>query len=155
MAHLLCRSALAILLLLAAGHGWADSAAAAPAGMLKRVIGEVLVLRANGATAAAAGQTVRQGDLIRTGPTGSVSVTLTDDTVLSAGPNSELEITRYGFDGTTHQGGMLLSIWRGAVAVVTGLLARQAPEQVKLQTRNIQLGVRGTEFIVDAGEGSR
>jgi hypothetical protein len=95
---------------------------------------------------------VRVGDRLKTGANGSVAVTLSDDTVLSAGPNSELEITSYSFHPTTHDGGMLLSVWRGTVAVVTGLLAKQAPEKVNLQTRSLQLGVRGTEFIVDAGQ---
>jgi hypothetical protein len=36
------------------------------------------------------------------------------------------------------------------VAVVTGLIGRKAPEKVRFQTRTVVLGVRGTEFILDA-----
>lgn len=152
MAPHLVRSALVVLLTVFGISAGADNGGAAHAGMLKRVIGEVMLQRGGSLWAAAAGQPVHTGDLVRTGPNGSVAITLTDDTTLSAGPNSALEIAQYQFNATTHEGGMLLSVWRGAVAIVTGLLARQAPEKVNIQTRAIMLGVRGTEFIIDAGE---
>ena len=42
---------------------------------------------------------------------------------------------------------------RGTLSVVTGLIGKKAPENVKVQTRTVVLGVRGTEFIVDASTG--
>lgn len=123
------------------------------AGVVKRVSGEVQVVRGAAAQPALVGQGLQVGDVIRTGPNGSASVTLSDDTLISAGPKSEVVITDYSFNSTTHDGGLLLSLWRGTVSMVTGLLARKAPEKVNVQTRTVVLGVRGTEFVVDAGDG--
>lgn len=124
-----------------------------PAGVIKRLEGDVVLQRGDQPLRPTLGQAVQVGDLVRTGRDGTAAITLADDTLLSAGPNSALAITEFSFNPTTHEGGMLLSVWRGAVAVVTGLLAKKAPEKVNVQTRTVVLGVRGTEFIVDAGEG--
>ena len=98
---------------------------------------------------ALAGQTLQVEDIVRTGGGSSASLTLSDDSLLSLGPNSELAISEFRFDSTTHDGGMRLSLWRGAMSLVTGWLAREAPAGVNVRTRTVLLGVRGTEFIVD------
>jgi hypothetical protein len=125
--------------------------------VVKRSAGSVMLLRGGVAPglALAVGQPVRVGDVVRTGGDGRVGITLTDDTLLAAGPNSELVLSEFAFNATTQEGGMLVSLWRGTLAMVTGLLAKRAPEKVNVQTRTVVLGVRGTEFIVDAGEGAQ
>ncbi len=90
------------------------------------------------------------GDTIRTGPDGAVGITLADDTLLTIGADSELVLSAYSFDSTTQDGNLLASLWRGTLAVVTGLIGKKTPENVRVQTRTVVLGVRGTEFIVDA-----
>ena len=129
--------------------------ATATAGTVKRVVGTVTLERAGTGTPVAAGAAVQVGDTLRTGADGAVGITLIDDTLLTLGADSELVLTDYSFDSTTHDGGMLASVWRGTVAVVTGLISKKSPEKVRVQTRTVVLGVRGTEFIVDAGKGAR
>lgn len=131
----------------------AAQAPTTPAGLVKRSTGQVTLLRAGQSEPAQPGLTVRMGDTLRTGPDSSVGITLSDDTLLTAGPNSELVITTYAFNPTNQEGSLLASLWRGTLSMVTGLIGKMAPEQVKVQTRTVVLGVRGTEFIVDAGEG--
>lgn len=133
----------------------AGAAEAALAGTVKRLVGSATVVRGTVAQPLLSGATLQVGDLVRTGPASGVSITLADDTLLTAGPSSELQITQFSFNSTTHEGGMLLSLWRGTLSVVTGLLARKAPEKVNVQTRTVVLGVRGTEFIVETGEVAR
>lgn len=147
------------------GAAWAQAAPAlaptaarastAPAGLVKRSAGTVTLSRAGQSQPAQAGAAVLTGDILRTGPDGAVGITLSDDTLLTAGPNSELVITAYAFNPTTQEGSLLASLWRGTLSMVTGLIGKKSPEQVKVQTRTVVLGVRGTEFIVDAGEGSK
>jgi hypothetical protein len=131
------------------------TAPAATAGTVKRVIGAVTLERAGTGAPVAAGVAVQVGDTLRTGADGAVGITLVDDTLLTLGADSELVLSDYSFDSTTHDGGMLASLWRGTVAVVTGLIGKKAPEKVRVQTRTVVLGVRGTEFIVDAGKVAR
>ncbi len=128
------------------------TSAPTPAGMVKRVAGAVTLERAGTGAPLAAGATVQVGDTLRTGADGAVGITLADDTLLTLGADSELVLSEYNFDSTTHDGGMLASLWRGTVAVVTGLIGKKTPEKMRVQTRTVVLGVRGTEFIVDAGK---
>ena len=73
---------------------------------------------------------------------------MTDNSLLSAGPNSLLVLDRYEFDSTTNQGRFDASLRRGTLAVVSGRLARQSPDAMTLRTPSAILGVRGTEFAV-------
>ena len=98
----------------------ASPAAATPAGTVKRLAGTATLERAGNRTPLAVGATVQVGDTLRTGAAGAVGITLTDDTLLTLGADSELVLGTYSFDSTTHDGGMLASLWRGTLAVVTG-----------------------------------
>jgi hypothetical protein len=124
--------------------------AASPAGVVKRITGAVSLQRAGQLLSAPPGTVVMVGDTLRTGADGSAGITLADDTLMTTGPNSELVISGFAFDPTTQDGKLLASLWRGTLHMVTGLVGKKAPEQVKVQTRTVVLGVRGTEFIVDA-----
>lgn len=130
------------------------AAAGQRVGLVKSVQGEVRLLRADRSQEAKAGDAVLLGDMVRTGPASYAGITLTDDTLLAVGPGSELVISQYRFDPITQDGSLLASLWRGTLSVVTGLIAKKSPEQVKVQTRTVVMGVRGTEFIVDASQGT-
>ena len=119
------------------------------AGIVKRSQGEVSIERAGHRLPAAAGVAVLTGDTVRTGPASAAGITLRDDTLMTLGPDSELVISSFAFDATTHDGKLLTSLWRGTLHLVTGLIAKKSPEQVNVQTRTVVLGARGTEFIVE------
>lgn len=142
-----------LLLCLGASGGARAADPMAKAGVVKHVSGAVTLQRGASASPQAVrlGQAVLVGDVIRTAANGMTAVTLMDDTMLTAGPNSELVLSEFSFDTTTQDGGMLISLWRGTLAVISGLIAGKTPEKVNVQTRTVVLGVRGTEFIVDAG----
>lgn len=135
----------------AADDGRGTPPLARPAGMLKSVKGGVSVLRQGRALeGVAAGLVLHPGDVIRTRADGTAGITLNDDTLLACGPSSELVIEQLNFDETTHDGHLLLSLWQGTLRVASGLIAKRRPEAVQIRTRSVVLGVRGTEFIVDA-----
>ena len=77
---------------------------------------------------------------------------MTDNSLLSAGPNSVLVLDRYDFDSTTNQGHFDASLKRGTLAVVSGRLAKQSPDAMTLRTPSAILGVRGTEFVVSVDD---
>jgi hypothetical protein len=129
-------------------------AAAEPAGVVKTVKGQVAIERAGVAATASPGAKVHPGDRIVTGADGRVGITLRDNTLLSAGPNSALDLNEYTFDPTTHAGAIDASVRRGTLAVVSGKIAKESPDTVRFRTPNAILGVRGTSFVVDAGPGA-
>jgi hypothetical protein len=124
------------------------------AGVVKIAQGVVTIERAGARSPAVPGARVRSGDRIVTGSDGRIGVTLRDNTLLSAGPNSTLALDQFAFDSTTHAGAIDASVQRGTVAVVSGKIAKQSPEAVRFRTPNAILGVRGTSFVIDAGSGA-
>lgn len=126
-------------------------ATAQEAGHVKVARGAVQIERSGQKLAATVGAPVQAGDVVTTGPDGSVGITFLDNSLLSAGPNSVLAIDRFAFDPTTHQGAFESSLQKGTLAVVSGKLAKASPDAVKVKTPAAVLGVRGTEFLVRTG----
>ena len=73
---------------------------------------------------------------------------MTDNTVMSAGPQSVLALTQYNFDSSNFKGTMLADMRKGTLAVVSGDIARSSPDAMKVRTPTVILGVRGTRFTV-------
>ena len=71
------------------------------------------------------------------------------DDLPAAGPETVLSIEEFSFDATRQDGGLVATLVKGTLKVVSGLLARRAPESVRFRTPTMVLGVRGTEFIID------
>jgi len=117
-------------------------------GQIKTAHGSVQLERAGQKMNVAAGMAVQQADVIVTGADGAVGVTFTDNSLLSAGPNTVLAIDRYAFDSTTHAGQFDASVRKGTLAVVSGNIVKQSPEAMRIHTPASIMGVRGTEFVV-------
>ena len=122
------------------------------AGVVKTSKGNASLERAGKRIAATPGVQLHQGDRIVTGNNGYLGVTLRDDTLLTLGPGSSLSLDGYAFDPKTHEGSFLASLGKGMLSVVTGLIARKQPDQFAVKTRVSTMGVRGTEFIIEANE---
>lgn len=133
--------------------GPAQAADPAPAGRFKHVLGTVALVRGQAAQPAAVGSVVLPGDRIVTGPRSLAGITLADDTLLAVGPDTVLAIDEFSFDATRHEGGLLATLISGTMKVVSGLLARRAPESVRFRTPTMAAGIRGTEFIIDTRAG--
>ena len=127
--------------------------AADDAGMIKTLSGSVTIERNRQKIPATAGMPVFAADIVITGADGSVGITLRDNTMLSAGPKSSLVINRFSYNSSTNAGSIDASVRRGTLAVVSGKIAKNSPDAVQFRTAAAILGVRGTEFVVDAGPG--
>jgi hypothetical protein len=131
----------------------AAHAADTPAGMIKTTKGSATIERDGKKNPVQAGAPVLGSDRIVTGADGSVGITLRDETLLSVGPNSNVWLEKYAFDPTTHEGALDATVKRGTMAVISGKLSKQSPSAVKFRTPSSILGVRGTEFVIDVGDG--
>ena len=155
-----CASLLATSAAMAQSPAPAPAAAAASApqaaitgdarqGTFKTVNGEVTVVRGNVRSAAVVGGALMAADRVLTGVKSAAALTLKDGTVLAMGPESSVDISSFQFDPTTQDGNLLVNLARGSLRVVTGLIAKVKPEQVKVTTPTTVIGVRGTDFIVE------
>jgi len=144
-------------ILLALGALVASLLAAAPVAandiaQIKVLSGTVIIERGSQRLIGAPGTRLQQGDVLRTGIEGSVGVTFTDNTMMSAGPNSVLALDRYAFNSTTHEGRLDTTVRNGTLSVVSGKIAKQSPDAMTVKTPATILGVRGTEFFVQVDE---
>ena len=98
------------------------------------------------------GVRLETADVLKTGPDGSVGITMADNSLLSAGPNSILSLDRFEFDPTSNQGKFDAQLQKGSLAVISGRMAKQSPEAMTVRTPSAILGVRGTEFVVSAND---
>jgi len=128
------------------------AAAAAEIGQIKVAKGQVTVEREGQSIPATVGTRLQTADIVRTGADGSVGITMGDDSLLSAGPNSVLSLDRYEFDPTTNRGRFDAKLNKGTLAVISGKIAKQSPGAMTVQTPAAILGVRGTEFVVSTNE---
>jgi hypothetical protein len=129
-----------------------DALADDAAGVVKTVKGTVQIERSGASSGAAIGSEVYGKDRIVTGPQSSVGITLRDTTQLSAGADTILDLNKFAFNTTTHDGVLDASVKRGSLAVISGKLAKANPDAVRFSTPTTTLGVRGTEFIIEVGD---
>ncbi len=128
----------------------ATAASAADIGQIKISKGQVTVEREGRTVPGPVGTRVQAADIVRTGADGSVGITMDDDSLLSAGPSSVLSLDRYAFDPATDRGRFDASLNKGTLAVISGRIAKQAPDAMTVRTPTAVLGVRGTQFAVSA-----
>jgi hypothetical protein len=127
-------------------------AARADVGEIKIARGQVAVERNGQQLPAAVGLPLEAADVLKTGADGSVGITMRDNSLLSAGPNSTLALDRFEFDPTTSRGRFDARLQRGTLAVVSGRIAKQEPTSMSVRTPTAVLGVRGTEFVVSTDD---
>jgi hypothetical protein len=121
-------------------------------GQIKTLKGDVFILRGGERLEASPGALLQQSDVLETGANGSVGITFIDNSRFSAGPDTRLELTRFRFNPTTHDGNFTLDMKRGTVSVVSGQIAKRSPEAMKIVTPTTILGFRGTRVAVEVTE---
>jgi len=138
-------------LLMAAAVSTAMAANAAEIGRIKSVTGAASVLRGKAVLPAAAGQLLQVSDVLKTGPTGRIGVTFADNSRFAVGPNTTLALSEFEFDDTTHAGHSLTTLNRGSLAVVSGQIAHENKDAMRVRTPTSVLAARGTRFVVEVG----
>jgi hypothetical protein len=118
------------------------------AGRIKVLTGSAFIVREGAQTSAQVGQIVYEADGIRTGNDGKIGLTLSDDTRLSLGPNSELKLERYMYAPADSGFSLVLKFVKGAATYVSGRIAKFAPDSIRLETPAAIIGVRGTTLAI-------
>jgi len=145
------RTVLVLGLLTASGWVAADEASE-PIGYIMKVQGKATVTSRGQTIDARVGQAVIIGTTLRTGSEGSMGVTLSDNTVMSFGPNSEFTLDEYQFEPAQEELKLTAHISKGTLNFISGVIAKLKPEAVELKTPTGTIGVRGTHFLVKVSE---
>ncbi len=118
-------------------------------GFIDSVQGEVKIVSQSLTVDAVQNMKIIPGDHVKTGSTGSVGLIFDDDTVVSLGPKSEMEVKEFLFDPADNQLSFIARMIKGTFSFITGQIAKLAPQKVQLETPTATLGVRGTKFVVE------
>ena len=113
------------------------------------VKGDVMIVSSTMSVRAVQNMKVIPGDSIKTGSNSSVGLIFDDDTVVSLGPGSEMEIDEFLFNPAERQLSFVARMIKGTFSFITGQIAKLAPQKVILETPGATLGVRGTKFVVE------
>lgn len=150
--------ALSFSLGVTAARAQTTAAVGAPAdraGTAKLVNGKAIASSEGSDRPLAAGDAVFGTDHITTGADSSVSLVMRDGTTIVVGPSSRLELRGFAFNTTTYQGNLAVMVLRGSMRMISGLIRKNNPDGVHIETPTAVIGIRGTDFIVDvdpAGE---
>ena len=126
--------------------------AAAEVGFIKRTTGEAFIERGAEQVPAEKGFLLEASDVLVTGAGGRISVTFADKSRLSVGPDSRVVIEEFEFDPVTHDGKLVARIENGDLAIVSGQIAKENPDAMKIRTPTSILGVRGTRLLVQVSD---
>jgi hypothetical protein len=118
------------------------------AGTVQQVRGNASIIGADNAERpAAARESIRAGESIRTDPGGEVLVRMVDDSSVALRQN-----TLFQFNEVRHErrptDSFLSTLVRGSARIVSGLIGRGAPDNFRISARTATIGIRGTDFEV-------
>ncbi len=149
MPQTMIRFAAAACALAAMLAGNAPAGAQEQAGVTAAVRGRVEVALRPGAIGrqVRSGEPVYLGNAVSSGPDSGMQIVLLDETTFTIGPNSELVIDEFVYDPRSSAGKVGASIAKGVFRFVTGKVARENPEAMRIKLPSGTIGIRGTIAI--------
>lgn len=123
-------------------------AAEQPVGSIKTIEGTVHISRHGSEVAAGPGQPIFQHDSIRTEAGSRVGIILRDDTMLSLGPMSNLELKEYVFQPKDKEFSLVVRMLKGTFVYLSGVMGKLDPDAIRLETPDSTIGIRGTRLLI-------
>ena len=126
----------------------------APIGNVEDLSGSVFAVRVDGTRVELnVGDPVFQGDILESGPDGSIGVILADETTFSMGEEGRMVLDEMIYDPGTQEGTVAISVLEGVFTFVSGQVAKTDPDAMTLDTPVATIGIRGTQVGINLGEG--
>jgi hypothetical protein len=122
-------------------------------GSVKTVKGAALIIRNGDPVETKAGTKVLRNDSLKTGSDGAIAMIFRDDTLLSIGPDSMLEIREFLFSPGEGKLSFVARLLKGTAACISGIIGKLSPGSFRFETPVANIGIRGTKFAVKV-EGS-
>jgi hypothetical protein len=124
------------------------SGAWAAAGEVTHLSGAVVAQRPDGQSRILSVKSgVEQGDVVATADNSYARVKFSDGTETVLRPATQVKIEAFSFQEQRPQSdNVVLSLLKGGMRAVTGLLARRNPASFRVATPSATIGIRGTNF---------
>lgn len=128
-----------------------DSNTSAAVGRVSFLIGQAHVTRNSASVSITPGMPLLVGDRLSTSANGHVHVRFVDGALVSLRPTSTLYIKEYSFDAQTPSNSEVrFELEQGVVRAISGQAAESAKDKFRLNTPLAAIGVKGTDFVVEA-----
>ncbi|WP_151947535.1 FecR family protein [Aliarcobacter butzleri] len=118
-------------------------------GTISLVEGKATILRNGQTLGANMGDKIENKDVISTQVNSKIKITFIDNTIVTIGKESSLNIEEYIFNTSTKEAKTELNVLKGAFHTITGEIGKVNPDKFKLKTKSASIGIRGTEFYGD------
>lgn len=120
----------------------------------KDPVGSVIALRGDVKAENASGDSrklslkspIYREDTIKTGKRGRSQIMFTDNTIVSLGRNSEMQIAEYEFNPEEKTGKMKTKVTEGVFRIMGGSITKVAPEKFTTETPAATIGIRGSMY---------
>ena len=127
---------------------FASALFAADAGTVEKVTGKVTITSAdNVVRVAGPRERILAGETIATEAKSETMVKMADESTVLLRPNTRFQVTEYKYDKTPNDSSVM-TLLRGTMRMVTGLIGKRRPTNVRVNTLTATIGVRGTDFEV-------
>lgn len=136
------------LIALAFGLVWMPAAQAAMVGQITHLSGTLSAKRADGTSKLLAVKSdVAEGDTLSTEAETYARLKFVDGGEVVLRPGTQLKIENYAYNAAKPEtDNILMSMFKGGLRAVTGLIGKRSREKVKFATETATIGIRGTHF---------
>jgi hypothetical protein len=118
-----------------------------PVGSVATLQGSAFVTHNNAASAIHLNDSIYKGDVVRTGPNGTMGITFDDDTTFTLKPNSQIAVDDFVYQQGGSKNAATFNILQGTAAFVAEEVAHTG--NMKIDTPTSTLGIRGTTGLVE------
>ena len=96
------------------------------------------------------GSAIFQSDVIKTEKDSTVQLLFNDQTKFFLGADTEMSIDKFNNESAAEEKGFSSRVIKGTFRFVTGLIAREKPESMEINTSVATIGIRGTHVVGEA-----
>lgn len=122
------------------------------AATVQTVSGDVRIESAGRQAPLGANQRVESGATVHTGTNGRAMLRFDDGQMTALNPDTSFRVDEYRFDAAKPEtGSVTVSLLKGALRMVTGLIGARSPERFAMKTPTATIGIRGTDFMAATG----
>ncbi|KIM12025.1 MAG: hypothetical protein KU37_04090 [Sulfuricurvum sp. PC08-66] len=115
-------------------------------GKLTSFVGDVTITREGAVVPVALGMEIHEKDAVATGKRAKLQIILNDQTVITLGRDSVLEVASYLYEKGSTDAHAKLEYKQGFFKTITGQIGKVAPKEFEIKTKNSTIGIRGTRL---------
>ena len=128
--------------------GFTATSFAADAGAIQQLTGNVTITGADKVSRKAGPKDkIQSGDTVTTEAKSETLIKMADDSTVVLRPNTQFQFTQFQYDKAPADSSFV-TLLRGTARMVTGLIGKQRPANIRVATITTTIGIRGTDFEV-------